>query len=103
MSDETTQSGLVIIPTEEKITFKSELFEVRVKDKYKTTGLTRDRYLLEVDLLENDPHLQRSATIEVPEEVWHDIDKGENAMARLYENPETKGWNFTPPPAHVTV
>lgn len=93
-------ASTVTIPDGEKLTYKSELFEVVVRGKHRHPGITRTRFLVVVELLENDPLIQRTALLEVPEAVWKDIDVGEKAQARLYENPD-KTWTPTPAPGSV--
>lgn len=89
-------AGTVIIPTGEKIIYKSELFDVIVRSKHKSKGLVRDRYLVAVELLEQDPLLERIALLDIPEDVWKVLEVGERAKARLYEMPD-KTWSTKPP------
>ncbi len=93
---EQAEPGTLIIPTGEKLTFKSELFDVVVRAKQRHQGITRDRYLVAVELLENDPLLERTALIEIPHDVWNELGIGERAKIRLYEQPDER-WTHLPP------
>jgi hypothetical protein len=90
------EGGTVIIPDGEKIIYKSELFDVIVRGKHKSKGIVRDRYLVAVELLEHDPLLERTALLDIPEDVWKQLTIGERAKARLYELPD-KTWSTKPP------
>jgi hypothetical protein len=92
-------AGTIIIPEGEKILYKSELFDVIVRGKHKSKGLFRDRYLVSVELLEQDPLLERIALMDIPHDVWLDLTIGERVKARLYEHPD-KSWK-SKPPSHV--
>lgn len=90
------QAGTVIIPEGEKLVYKSELFDVVIRSKRIDPGLTRDRHLVEVELLEQDPLIQRIATLDIPQDIWSQLDVGERVKARLYEHPD-KRWLPLPP------
>lgn len=83
--------GAVVIPTGEKRTFVSELFSALVLDKAVQSGFTRDRYTLTVELLEQDPNVVRTATVEVIERDWRDVDRGDRVLIRLYQHAD-KTW-----------
>lgn len=90
------EQGTVIIPTGEKLIYKSELFDVIVRSKHKNVGLVRDRYIVAVELLENDPLVERIALLDIPHDVWRELEIGERVKARLYEQPD-KTWSTKPP------
>lgn len=90
------EQGTVIIPTGEKLIWKSELFDVIVRSKHKQVGVVRDRFIVAVELLDNDPLLERVALLDIPEDVWRDLHPGERVKARLYEQPD-KRWTTKPP------
>lgn len=93
--------GQVVIPVGEKLIHKSDLFDVRIRERTQAVGLLgRTRFFLLVEILEQDPLLQRMALLEVPEDVWRSVSVGEQAQARLYEDPNTKQWSHVPPVSH---
>lgn len=96
MSLQDEAAGTVIIPDGEKIIYKSELFDVVVRGKHRSKGIVRDRYLVSVELLEQDPMLERTALLDIPEDVWKSLTIGEKAKARLYEMPD-RTWSTRPP------
>lgn len=95
-SEPPLEPGTVIIPDGEKLIYKSELFDVIVRAKRKAPGLVRDRFLVAVELIEQDPLLERTALLDVPEEIWKDLSEGERCQARLYEQPSGQ-WSTKPP------
>lgn len=90
------ESGQVLIPTGEKIIFKSELFDVQIVNKHKATGITRVKHYLVVEILEDDPSVEKLATLETTEEVYQSVSIGERVKARLYQQPDQR-WTTTPP------
>lgn len=88
--------GTIIIPDGEKLVYKSELFDVIIRAKQQAPGLVRDRFLVTVELVEQDPALLRSAVVDVPEAIWRDLEEGERCQARLYEQPDGQ-WTTKPP------
>jgi ABC-type molybdenum transport system ATPase subunit/photorepair protein PhrA len=90
------ETGTLIIPEGEKILHRSELFDVIVRGKHKSKGLVRDRYTVSVELIEQDPMLERIALMDIPYDVWSQLSVGERVKARLYEQPDKK-WTTKPP------
>lgn len=90
------ETGTFIIPATDKLVYKSELFDVIVRSKHKSKGLTRDRFIIAVELLDQDPLLERVAVLDIPEDIWRELGVGEKAKARLYEHPDHR-WLTTPP------
>lgn len=88
--------GTFVIPEGEKLIYKSELFDVVVRGKSMTEGFTRDHYYVQVELLEQDPLVERLVTVEITQDVWQQLEIGERAKARLYEQPD-KRWTTRPP------
>lgn len=90
------EPGVVYIPEGEKLVYKSELFDVVIRSKSQGEGFTRNHFYVLVELLEHDPLLERTVVLEIPEDVWHQLEIGERAKARLYEQPD-KRWTTRPP------
>lgn len=89
-------AGTIIIPAGEKLTYKSELFDVIIRHKSVAQGLTRDRYMVAVELLEHDPLIDRTALIEIARDVWTELGLGERAKIRLYEQPDERWTTHLP-------
>jgi hypothetical protein len=87
-----TSAPNVVIPAGEKRTYVSELFAALVLDKDIYNGFTRDRYVLTVELIEQDPTVVRTAVIEVLEPDWKDVAVGDKVMIRLYQHAD-KTWS----------
>ena len=90
------ETGILVIPEGEKLYYKSELFDVIVRAKHKAQGIIRDRFLVAVELLDHDPLLERTALLDIPQDVWEQLSIGERAKARLYEQPDRR-WATKPP------
>lgn len=88
--DSQDSAGVVIIPEGDKISFKSELFDVVVRGKHRHRGLTRDQFLVTAELVEQDPLLERMAVIEIQRDVWDQLHVGDRAKIRLYEQPDQR-------------
>jgi hypothetical protein len=88
--------GTLVIPEGEKLIHRSELFEVVVRSKHRSRGLFRDRFMVAVELVEGDPLLQRVAVLDIAEDVWRQLEAGERAQARLYEQAD-RSWTTLPP------
>lgn len=84
-TDDSEHASSVIIPVGEKLTFKSELFEVHVLRKFRRTLLTREAYYVLVELDDKDPLLIRQAVVEIQRDDWAQARPGDRCRMRLYE------------------
>lgn len=93
---QTGATGSLILPEGDHRTFTSELFPAVITDKTLQSGFVRDRYRVTVDLLDQDPVLQRTAVLDVAQEVWASLGVGEKVQVRLYQHPDQQ-WKSLPP------
>lgn len=91
-----SESGLVSFAEPGTLVYKSELFPVVVRTKQVQPGFTRDRFVVGVDIVDDDPQVQRAALLDIPEDVYQSLEIGERVMARMYEHPD-KSWQPKPP------
>lgn len=84
MSDQ--NESVVHIAPPGTVIHKSELFPVIIRGKQIEKGVLRDRYVVNVEILENDPTVTRTALLEIPEDVYKSLSVGEKVEARLYQH-----------------
>lgn len=96
MSEPEVAPGTVLLPEPGKLLYKSELVDVVVRSKHKNPGITRDRFVVAVEVVDPDPQVERIALLDIPEAVWREIKPGERCQARMYEQPNGQ-WTSKPP------